>query len=189
MQDWRLYQQNQYNKEVCDLLVEFLSRFSVKNAIDLGCGSGNESVYMLQHGLNVLAIDRQLNEDFILNRLTSDEKHRVSFLESSFEEVKIPKTELITAFFSIPFCHPEKFEELWSKIYDSLKENGYFVGQLFGNRDDFDKFPWINTFSVEKAKEYLKKYKVILFKEIEYIRESDQKKWHYYNIIAQKKDK
>ena len=37
------------------------------------------------------------------------------------------------------------------------------------------------------VKEYLKNYNIIKLEEIEYVRESDNKKWHFYDIIAQKK--
>ena len=187
MKDWSNYQVKTYGDEVCKLLIEFLSNYKITNAIDLGCGSGNETVYMIKNGIRVLAIDRQLNQDFILNRLSKDEKRLISFKESSFENIELPKTQLLTAFFSLPFCTPDNFYELWNKVYDSIENIGYFVGQLFGDRDAWNVVDSINTFSIYKVKEYLKKFKIIKLEEVEYIRESDNKKWHYYNIIAQKK--
>ena len=182
MKDWTNYQNETYGDDVCKLLIEFLDNYKVDNAIDLGCGSGNETVYMIKNGIKVLAIDRQLNQDFILNRLSDNEKKMISFKESSFEDVELPKTKLLTSFFSIPFCNPNNFDELWTKIY-----NGYFVGQLFGDRDAWNVVESINTFSIDKVKEYLKNYNIIKLEEIEYVRESDNKKWHFYDIIAQKK--
>ena len=187
MKDWSNYQVKTYGDEVCKLLIEFLSNYKITNAIDLGCGSGNETVYMIKNGIRVLAIDRQLNQDFILNRLSKDEKRLISFNESIFENIELPKTQLLTAFFSLPFCTPDNFDELWNKVYDSIENIGYFVGQLFGDRDAWNVVDSINTFSIYKVKEYLKKFKIIKLEEVEYVRESDNKKWHYYNIIAQKK--
>lgn len=187
MKDWTNYQNETYGDAVCKLLIEFLDNYKIENAIDLGCGSGNETVYMIKNGIKVLAIDRQLNQDFILNRLSDNEKKMISFKESSFEDVELPKTKLLTAFFSIPFCNPNNFDELWTKIYNSIEDNGYFVGQLFGDRDAWNVVESINTFSIDKVKEYLKNYNIIKLEEIEYVRESDNKKWHFYDIIAQKK--
>ena len=187
MKDWTNYQNETYGDDVCKLLIEFLDNYKVDNAIDLGCGSGNETVYMIKNGIKVLAIDRQLNQDFILNRLSDNEKKMISFKESSFEDVELPKTKLLTSFFSIPFCNPNNFDELWTKIYNSIEDNGYFVGQLFGDRDAWNVVESINTFSIDKVKEYLKNYNIIKLEEIEYVRESDNKKWHYYDIMAQKK--
>ena len=187
MKDWTNYQNETYGDNVCKLLIEFLDNYKIDNAIDLGCGSGNETVYMIKNGIKVLAIDRQLNQDFILNRLSDNEKKMISFKESSFEDVELPKTKLLTAFFSIPFCNPNNFDELWTKIYNSIEDNGYFVGQLFGDSDAWNVVKSINTFSIDKVKEYLKNYNIIKLEEIEYVRESDNKKWHFYDIIAQKK--
>ena len=187
MKDWTNYQNETYGDDVCKLLIEFLDNYKVDNAIDLGCGSGNETVYMIKNGIKVLAIDRQLNQDFILNRLSDNEKKMISFKESSFEDVELPKTKLLTSYFSIPFCNPNNFDELWTKIYNSIEDNGYFVGQLFGDRDAWNVVESINTFSIDKVKEYLKNYNIIKLEEIEYVRESDNKKWHFYDIIAQKK--
>ena len=187
MKDWTNYQNETYGDDVCKLLIEFLDNYKVDNAIDLGCGSGNETVYMIKNGIKVIAIDRQLNQDFILNRLSDSEKQLISFKKSSFEDVELPKTKLLTAFFSIPFCNPNNFDELWTKIYNSIEDNGYFVGQLFGDRDAWNVVESINTFSIDKVKEYLKNYNIIKLEEIEYVRESDNKKWHFYDIIAQKK--
>ena len=187
MKDWTNYQNKTYGGDVCKLLIEFLDNYKIDNAIDLGCGSGNETVYMIKNGIKVLAIDRQLNQDFILNRLSDNEKKMISFKESSFEDVELPNTKLLTAFFSIPFCNPNNFDELWTKIYNSIEDNGYFVGQLFGDRDAWNVVESINTFSIDKVKEYLKNYNIIKLEEIEYVRKSDNKKWHFYDIIAQKK--
>ena len=187
MKDWTNYQTKTYGDDVCKLLVEFIDKYKVDNAIDLGCGSGNETVYMVKNGIQVLAIDRQLNQDFILNRLSDDEKKLISFMESSFEDIELPKTWLLTAFFSIPFCNPNNFDELWNKIYNSIEDDGYFVGQLFGDRDAWNVVDSINTFPIDKVKDYLKKYRIIKLEEVEYVRESDNKKWHFYDIIAQKK--
>lgn len=187
MKDWTNYQTKTYGDDVCKLLIDFLDKYKVDNAIDLGCGSGNETVYMVKSGIEILAIDRQLNKDFILNRLSNDEKKLISFKEGSFENIELPKTQLLTAFFSIPFCNPNNFDELWTKIYNSIEDNGYFVGQLFGDRDAWNVVDSINTFPIDKVKEYLKKFKIIKLEEVEYVRESDNKKWHFYDIIAQKK--
>lgn len=187
MKDWTNYQNETYGDDVCKLLIKFLDNYKIDNAIDLGCGSGNETVYMIKNGIKVLAIDRQLNQDFILNRLSDSEKRLISFKKSSFEDVELPKTKLLTAFFSIPFCNPNNFDELWTKIYNSIEDNGYFVGQLFGDRDAWNVVESINTFSIDKVKEYLKNYNIIKLEEIEYVRESDNKKWHFYDIMAQKK--
>lgn len=41
---------------------------------------------------------------------------------------------------------------------------------------------------MKEVKEYLKNYNIIKLEEIEYVRENDNKKCHFYDIIAQKKE-
>lgn len=184
--DWSNYQERTYNDNVCNLIKYFFNNYKVENAVDLGCGAGNETVYMIKKGICVTAIDRQLNKKYILDRINDEEKNKIEFVESDFINANIPKTQLVTAFFSIPFCDPNHFNTLWKKIYKAIEINGYFVGQLFGDRDAWRNNPDINTFDIEIAKNYLKDYNILHFEEIEYVRESDNKKWHFYNIIAQK---
>lgn len=186
MKNWSNYQESTYNDDISNLLVEFLDKNKVKTAIDLGCGSGNETVYMLKKGIKVLAVDRQLNNNYILDRLEESEKVNVSFMQSSFEDISLPKTDLVAAFFSIPFCEPDKFDLLWNKIFNSLNTNGYFIGQLFGDRSCFKEFKDVSTFTKEEVNEYLKDYKIIKLEEVDYIREIDNKRWHYFEIIVQK---
>ncbi len=49
MKDWTNYQTKTYGDDVCKLLIDFLDKYKVDNAIDLGCGSGNETVYMVKN--------------------------------------------------------------------------------------------------------------------------------------------
>ena len=37
---------------------------------------------------------------------------------------------------------------------------------------------------MKEVKEYLKNYNIIKLDEIEYVRESDNKKWHFYDILS-----
>ncbi len=60
--------------------------------------------------------------------------------------------------------------------------------QLFGNRDDWKDNKLLNTFIMEEVKHYIRRYKVFKLDEIEHVRESDNKKWHFYNIIAKKEE-
>ena len=186
MRDSTGYQQQSYGAGVSKLLTFFLDRHRVDTAIDLGCGSGNEVVYMLQQGIWVTALDRQLQERYILDRITEQERQRVSFLQVSFETMELPQTELITAFYSLPFCDPKAFLTVWDKVYKALLPGGFFVGQLYGDRDDWREDPSVNTFTKAETEKLLDRYEVLKLDEREQVRPSDGKRWHFYNIIARK---
>lgn len=101
--DWSNYQNNTLNDKVENLLIEFLDNYkNINNYVDLGCGAGNESVYLLKRGYKVTSIDRQLNKDFILDRLTEEKKNNVTFIESNFEDLVIPKTDCIHSIIGVP---------------------------------------------------------------------------------------
>ena len=186
MRDATGYQQRTYGAGVSRLLTFFLERHRTDTAIDLGCGSGNEVVYMLQQGMRVTALDRQLQERFILDRITEEERGRVSFLQVSFEAMELPRAELITSFFSLPFCDPKAFLRVWDQVYDALVPGGFFVGQLFGDRDGWREDPAVNTFTKAQIDGLLARYEVLKLDEREQDRPSDGKHWHFYNIIARK---
>lgn len=141
-----------FSVSVVKLLIRFLDEYNINNVVDLGCGAGNETVYMIKKGINVTACDRKLNKDLILNRLSADEKEKINFIETDFININIPKTQCVFSFFSIPFCNPKKFNDLWDKIYDAIENEDYFVGQLFWDRDAWSNNKDINTFSIEEAK-------------------------------------
>lgn len=185
--DWSKYQNDTLDDKVENLLIEFLNNYKdIRDVVDLGCGAGNELVYLLKRGYKVISIDRQLNKNYILDRLTDKEKNDVSFIESDFKDLVIPKTDCVMAMFSIPFCNPLYFDKLWNNIYDYINDGGYFIGQLFGDRDAWNTTYWLNTFSKDEVIKKLSKYEILLFDEIEYLRDIDNKKWHYFNIIAKK---
>ena len=100
MKDWTNYQNETYGDNVCKLLIEFLDNYKIDNAIDLGCGSGNETVYMIKNGIKVLAIDRQLNQDFILDTLVLPSSvtriEAYAFKYQNFKAIKITSNEVPT---------------------------------------------------------------------------------------------
>lgn len=51
MKDWTNYQNRTYKDNVNNLLIEFCDNYKINNVVDLGCGSGNESVYLLKKGI------------------------------------------------------------------------------------------------------------------------------------------
>ena len=160
------------------------------NAIDLGCGQGNDTVYLINNDFKVLGIDKENVEEIIRERLSQDKQKYFQFKKQKLEDLKIPNTDLIIANFSLSFCKKEYFKLMWQKIVESININGYFVGTIFGINDSWNKkYRDMSFFDKEDVKRLFNKFKIIRFEEIENDKPTalgEEKHWHFYSIIAQK---
>ena len=106
---------------------------SPTKAIELGCGAGRDTIYLIKNGWNVLAIDKSDVEERISKRMNSEELKRFSFSKQKFEEVELEEVNLIVANFSLSFCDKNKFNELWRKIENSILPSRVFCGKYIWN--------------------------------------------------------
>lgn len=160
------------------------------NAIELGCGAGRDTIYLIKNGWNVLAIDREDVETRIREKLQKNQMNKFKFLKQNFEDIQLEKNNLLVANFSLPFCNKNKFKELWNKIKDSILEKGYFVGNFFGIKDEWKNTKEEMTFlTKEQVIELLENFEIIELKEIEknaITGLGKMKHWHIFNVIAKK---
>lgn len=112
-------------------------------ALDLGCGTGRDSLFLLKKGWHVLAIDKQEEALCILSNRTPQESFHLLCLEQQeFEKLCFPdQVDLINASYSLAWCPPLQFPELWRKIVCQLSLGGRFAGQFFGDRDAWAIYP------------------------------------------------
>lgn len=101
---------------------------SPTKAIELGCGAGRDTIYLIKNGWNVLAIDKSDVGKRISKRMNSEELKRFRFSKQKFEEVELEEVNLIVANFSLSFCDKNKFNELWRKIENSILPCRVFCG-------------------------------------------------------------
>lgn len=97
------------------------------NAIDIGCGAGNDTIYLIQNNWNVLAIDGIDVANSIIEKLNDKERSKFTFQVQKFEELKLPNCDLIVSNNALSFCNKEYFYIMWKKICNSIKSNGFFV--------------------------------------------------------------
>lgn len=184
--DWKSYQENTFRTKPNYLTVHLINKLNFNSVVDLGCGSGNDTVYMLKKGKKVTAIDGSLNEEFIISRINEDEQKRLVLDSHNFEDVLIPKTDVVLSLFSLPFCKPSEFNNLWNKINNALDKDGIIVANLFGERDWHMNDERVSNHTKDEVLDLLKDYEILKWKEQEYTRESDNTHWHYYDFIAKK---
>lgn len=161
--------------------------------LDIGCGAGIDSIYFIEQGCSVIAMDKETNI-IEKRRLELEEslRSKLSIIKADFTGADLPLANAIYASLSLPFCHPNKFIEFHCKLGDSLSNGGIFAGTFFGINDD-----WYNTdgniifHRKEEIEELFKGYTIQEFIENEYEGtyvntqgSIAHKHWHIYEIIA-----
>ncbi len=161
-------------------------------AVDLGCGQGRDTVELLRSGWRVLAIDSEPEAiDRLLAQLDLTRRDHLQTQVSAFDEMNLPQAALINAAYSLPFCPPEHFHTVWSRLIEAIEPGGRFVGQLFGDRDEWAGKPGFSHHSRRELDELFSKFI------IEYLQEEERdstdelgyhKHWHIFHLVARKRD-
>lgn len=162
-------------------------------AIDLGSGAGNETLYLLSQGWNVMAIDKNPEAIQILEHRV-DLKYK-DFLETQIEEFKnmqLPdNTQLVFASRSLYFTPPQEFEGVWKKITTSIAPGGYFVGEFIGDQDAFAKISTVHN-QEDLERMFEEQFDIIKLKESKRTGNrinGDQVLRHEFTVIAKKNKK
>jgi SAM-dependent methyltransferase len=196
--DWSEYYNAVVGRPPRDTLLAALKRFEAEHstaesrfAVDLGCGEGRDTVELIRRGWRVLGID---GEQEAIARLLSRPDINPEHLETQvvrFEEVILPKSsDLVNASFSLPFCPPEHFPDLWEKIVASLRSGGRFCGQLFGDRDGWAIYTSMNHHTRQQVEVLLQPFEIEVFEEEEHPGKTalgEDKYWHLFQIVARKR--
>ena len=175
------------------LLEEAIIILNIKGwALDLGCGAGRDTKFLLDKGFRVTALDISPQVSEYLKDFPHQEN--LDLIISSFEDFNFEKEkyDLVNAQLSLPFTNRDEFDEVFSKMKDSIKRGGIFVGQLFGVNDDWNKSKTTKmTFHTkEEAQVLFNNMELLKFIEKDYdgtIANGTPKHWHVFHIIAQKK--
>jgi SAM-dependent methyltransferase len=160
-------------------------------AVELGCGSGVDTIRLIESGWKVYAVD-STPDGFgnIMAKLPKDKKHYAECVKARFEDMDIPEADLVYSSFSIPFCRPDAFDAFWGKIVRAIKPGGRFAGNLFGEKDEWAGLPDVTILTKERIDSMFKGF------DIEYYREqykegpsvlTKTKQWHLFEVVARKK--
>lgn len=195
---WDKYYKNKMYQPPREVVVKSLDFFQTPGQVlDLGCGIGNETAYLLDNGWDVWAIDCEPKAiEIMKERKDINSSHRLVTEVAKFENLnwkKLPQFDLICAAYSLPFCEPQQFSSIWTCIKEKINPNGRFAGHFFGmNYSGFS--------NAEKSKmTFLTKEQIIELLDgfdIEYLREVEEDgvsgtglkcHSHIFYVIAKKK--
>jgi len=191
---WEKYFEERSHRKPNPFLVEVSKRYRCKLpwllrgfAIDLGCGEGVETEYLLHNRWKVLSVDAHPSAlDHLKQRLPTSAKKRLITQLSKYEIVNFPRTDLIYAGYSLHYCDKEKFPLFWTNLISNLNLGGRFVGQLIGKRDPWASNESYLTFSKEEVFGLFSNLEIELIHEID-SNITQKKHWHFFTVIACKK--
>jgi SAM-dependent methyltransferase len=195
---WDKYYKNKMYLPPRDLVVKVVDSLPFfRTALDLGCGVGNETAFLIVSGWNVWAIDSEPKAIEILNRrndiITFD---KLWTIVSKFEDLNwnsLPQFDLVCANYSLPFCNPDRFDDVWASIKMKINTHGMFAGHFFGiNHQGFSdsEMKNMNFWTREQLLEIFGDFEIEYFNEIEKDGTSGtgmKCHTHTFEIIAQKR--
>ena len=197
--------------EARPIIQKLMKEMAPCEVLELGSGSGRDTVCMLENGCHVTAVDNDPeSREIIGRRTTSDAFSRLDFRQEDFKNLKLNKAkyDLVVGMYSLFFCDQEHFNSFFEEVMSSLKSGGMFVGIFLGPNDDWIKMGKNRTyhsrseilellnkfFSFDENKDFEEKqydqYELDNDKKVITDEKGNpvvKKHWHVYRIIARKK--
>jgi tellurite methyltransferase len=158
-------------------------------AMDLGCGAGNETRYLLGRGFRVTAVDADpaAVRDLKQIRDTRLRVEQATFETFAFEPARY---DLVNAQLSLPFTTPAEFDAVFDRLRAALRRGGIFCGDLWGPHDDWNVPDSGLTFHTrEGALRLLQDLNLLEFREVEedvQLAIRGSRHAHWYEIIARR---
>lgn len=193
-QTWTGFQRAALGRPPRELLIRTLNFFAVERrapgvAIDLGCGSGPDSLELLKRGWTVHAVDAEASGLAMLREATPPELQTRLFTHTArLEGFEFPACDLIWASFSLPFCPAGDFSALIHRATSALHPGGRIAGDLFGDKHAWAAESGVLTLSEARARSELALLCIEAFDIEDGLRVSggEVTRWHAFGFAASK---
>lgn len=107
-------------------------------AVDLGCGNSSSTIYLLQRGWKVIAVDSSKKVLENLHKRANEQGSnwitdgQLTLVCQKIETYEFPQNiQIIVANDSLPYCDPTKVKYVWDRAYISLAKGGRIIGNFF----------------------------------------------------------
>ncbi len=132
MENIEKFYENTKNAMPHDNIKKFVEmKTKTGKAIDLGCGAGRDTIFLIKNNWNVTAIDREDTQNIIEANLNTEDLKKFKFMFQNFENINLYKSDLIVSNFSIPFCSKNYFNDFWNKIVNSINNGRILCWKFF----------------------------------------------------------
>ncbi len=158
-------------------------------AVDLGAGSGADTLELLQRGWTVHAVDSdEASLRLLVERTTSDLRERLHTHFVRFEDFAFPPCDLVWAGHSLPFCPRPAWPALWERIVSALAAGGRFAGDFFGDKHAFAVYDDVMLMHESDVRECLSVLETEAFDVEDGVRPCGgvATRWHAFSVTARK---
>ncbi len=152
---------------------------NLNKMLDLGCGSGRDSLYFADRNLDVTALD--FSDSGIKKLKTNNTKQDIECINQDIRDVNFPEStfDVVYAHLSLHYFTDSELEKIIKKLYKSLQKGGYIFikckstkDYLYGKgkkkeEDMFFYKHWRHFFSKEYMKKKLSSFNVVKISESE----------------------
>lgn len=190
---WERYNAHQVGRDVRPLLVEALAHAGPgqgRVAVDIGCGAGIETQWLLNAGWTVYSLDAdERSLSLLKNAAAAATRSRAHTLVADLNDLpSLPSADLVYSGYALPFTDPACFHQMWRTVEDSLAPGAVLAVNLFGDRDSWaDTGP--GTFLTEtEARALLDGLQLLHFhvQDDDGMAFSGPKHWHVFDVIARR---
>ncbi|MBU5334675.1 class I SAM-dependent methyltransferase [Anaerocolumna aminovalerica] len=183
-----IYFENTVDLNIEDILEKFISYLpEAGNILDLGCGSGRDSLYFINKGFDVTAMDGSEELCQLASIHIGQDVLHMQFSELDFQEV----FDGIWACASLLHTTPEQLHQILGKISDSLNPGGVlYMSFKYGDFQGYRNGRYFADYKFHDIEEILEEHRDLTIMEIwktSDIRTERDESW--LNIIVRKAEK
>lgn len=158
------------------------------HALDVGCGVGNATLWLLDRGWRVTAFDPDPEALEILRERASGRAGFDGFV-APVQTAPLESVDLVVAQFCLFFLPESEFDDAWNRLLGTVRPGGLAMGQLLGPNDD-----WAGeriTHTPDQVESLLNGFDILYYEEADRDGETalgEAKHWHVHHWIARRRE-